>query len=97
MTKIIYNLTGNFRCAFGMDDLKLLSKCYLFAEDLDSECYNNIKSEIQHRIATIRAAYPSILDELDSILHINYPNLISYEVCYDNEMIPTGEVILCLE
>ena len=94
---VIYKITDDFILKLDISNLKILKKGYLFAEDLDSPCSDNMKSLIQQRISIIEAKQIDVWKEIEGILHVQYPNLISYEIQYDENMVPTGELILCLE
>lgn len=100
MIKIIYTMTTDLKDNFNISNLKKVGDTLMIINNLSTDDYNKlninfIKDDIESYYNELLEIKTQNLYTIDSLMHFYYPNLISYNIIYEDN-IPTGEIEVCL-
>lgn len=100
--QIIYHMTDDL--IVGLSNKK--SQSYMITldminnfndEDKQKICLNNIGNKISQLIQNADREYYETLKRIDDLMHFYYEGLSSYEIQYNQDNMPTGEIVICFD
>lgn len=102
MNKVIYNMTEDILLGLSPAGFNNIIKTINIISDLNEDDYNDlcigiIDDDIMNNAKKLQNERDATIQKLDDLMHFYYPTLKSYEIQYDKDKNPTGEVIVCLE
>ena len=101
MREIIYKMTDDLINNFYREDINIYETNLNIIDNLSDEDkiklnVSNIKDEIEEEYNRLLDLQDNNIKTIDDLMHFYYPDLVSYEILYDN-FVPTGEIKVCLE